>query len=132
MRSDMKWISLKCVLALGFLSLSAICFAEQKSAEFPGGNDALAKYLQSSVSYPSEAVKNNEFGQVLVSFVVDADGSVKEVKVVRGVSSSLDTEAVRVVNAMPKWTPSTKDGNAVKSQLSLPIVFHLPNNVLRE
>lgn len=116
-----------------FLSLGAICMAaNQEGASFPGGNDALAKYLQTNVSYPDEALKNNEFGKVFVSFIVDVDGSIKEVKVAKGVSSSLDAEALRVVRSMPNWTPAMTDGKAVKSSFSLPIIFHLPNNVLKK
>lgn len=105
-------------------------FAADETAKFPGGNEELAKYLQSNVSYPEQALKNNEFGQVFVSFMVDVDGSIKDVKVVKGVSPSLDAEALRVVASMPKWTPAKTDGKAVKSSFSLPIVFHLPGNVL--
>ena len=101
-----------------------------REASFPGGNDALASYLQTNVSYPEVAMKNNEIGKVFVSFVVEKDGSIQNVKVEKGVSSSLDEEAMRVVRSMPKWTPAVKEGKEVRAALTLPIVFHLPNKVL--
>ncbi|MCQ2225701.1 MAG: energy transducer TonB [Paludibacteraceae bacterium] len=126
----MKKLNLKFILLSLFITWTMGLFAADETAKFPGGNEELAKYLQSNVSYPEQALKNNEFGQVFVSFMVDVDGSIKDVKVVKGVSSSLDAEALRVVASMPKWTPAKTDGKAVKSSFSLPIVFHLPGNVL--
>ena len=103
-----------------------------KEASFPGGNDALASYLLANVKYPESALKNNEAGKVFVSFVVEKDGSIGDVKVEKGVSADLDNEALKVVREMPKWTPAVKDGKEVRSSLTLPIVFHLPNKVLEK
>ncbi len=77
-------------------------------------------------------MKNNEIGKVFVSFVVEKDGSIQNVKVEKGVSSILDEEAMRVVRNMPKWTPAMKDGKEVRTSLTLPIVFHLSNKVLEK
>ncbi len=101
-----------------------------RNAEFPGGNSALATFLLNNVKYPEEAMKNNEIGKVFVTFSVDKDGSILDTKVTQGVSPSLDAEAVRVVNSMPKWTPAMKEGKETKTMMTLPIVFHLPNQVL--
>ncbi len=92
----------------------------------------MASYLQTNVTYPESAMKNNEIGKVFVSFVVEKDGSIQNVKVEKGVSSILDEEAMRVVRNMPKWTPAMKDGKEVRTSLTLPIVFHLPNKVLEK
>jgi len=92
----------------------------------------LASYLQTNVTYPESAMKNNEIGKVFVSFVVEKDGSIQNVKVEKGVSSILDEEAMRVVRNMPKWIPAMKDGKEVRTSLTLPIVFHLPNKVLEK
>ena len=92
----------------------------------------MASYLQTNVTYPESAMKNNEIGKVFVSFVVEKDGSIQNVKVEKGVSSILDEEAMRVVRNMPKWTPAMKDGKKVRTSLTLPIVFHLPNKVLEK
>lgn len=92
----------------------------------------MASYLQTNVTYPESAMKNNEIGKVFVSFVVEKDGSIQNVKVEKGVSSILDAEAMRVVRNMPKWIPAMKDGKEVRTALTLPIVFHLPNKVLEK
>ena len=115
-----------------FVCCATFSFASDRTASFPGGNDALASYLQTNVTYPESAMKNNEIGKVFVSFVVEKDGSTQNVKVEKGVSSILDAEAMRVVRNMPKWIPAMKDGKEVRTALTLPIVFHLPNKVLEK
>lgn len=128
----------KIVLAFfTFVCCATFSFASEKAvlvkkASFPGGNDALASYLQTNVKYPESALKNNEAGKVFVSFVVEKDGSIGDVKVEKSVSADLDNEALKVVREMPKWTPAMKDGKEVRSSLTLPIVFHLPNKVLEK
>lgn len=77
-------------------------------------------------------MKNNEIGKVFVSFVVEKDGSIQDVKIEKGVTPALNEEALRVVRSMPKWTPALKDGKEVRTVLTLPIVFHLPNAVLEK
>ncbi|MCR5496975.1 MAG: energy transducer TonB [Paludibacteraceae bacterium] len=129
----MKRFNWKTVWAFfAFVCCAAFSFASDRAASFPGGNDALASYLQTNVTYPESAMKNNEIGKVFVSFVVEKDGSIQNVKVEKGVSSILDEEAMRVVRNMPKWIPAMKDGKEVRTSLTLPIVFHLPNKVLEK
>lgn len=103
-----------------------------REASFPGGNVELANYLQANVTYPEVSMKNNEIGKVFVSFVVEKDGSIQDVKIEKGVTPALNEEALRVVRSMPKWTPALKDGKEVRTVLTLPIVFHLPNAVLEK
>ncbi len=93
--------------------------------EFPGGIEALYKYMVDNVKYPEKAKADKIEGRVFVAFVIEKDGSVTNAKVVRGVSDEIDAEALRVVSAMPKWKPGTKQGNPVRVQYNLPIVFKL-------
>lgn len=97
----------------------------EEMPEFPGGMEALIKYLSTNIKYPKDAVKQKIQGRVLVTFVVDTDGSIKDVKVAKAVYPSIDKESVRVVKKMPKWTPGKKDGCPVRVQYTLPIAFHL-------
>ena len=94
--------------------------------EFPGGAEQLSEYLYRHLDYPAEAQESGIEGRVLVSFVVNKDGSLSDVKVRRSVDPSLDREAVRVVSGMPKWTPGRlKDGQTVRVRYTLPITFRL-------
>ena len=93
--------------------------------EFPGGEKAMLKWLGSNVKYPALAAENNIQGRVMVSFVVERDGSVSNVKVDRGVDPSLDKEAVRLVQSMPKWKPGMYNGKPVRCRFRLPVTFKL-------
>ncbi|MCC7331549.1 MAG: energy transducer TonB [Flavobacteriales bacterium] len=94
--------------------------------EFPGGGqEALFKYLQSEMKYPQIAKENGIQGTVFVNFVVGSNGKIKDVKVLRGVNKLLDDEAIRVVKAMPAWTPGKQRGKAVSVSYNLPIKFTL-------
>lgn len=93
--------------------------------EFPGGMTALMQWLGTNVRYPETAQINNVQGRVVVKFVVEKDGSIAQVQVVKGVDKDLDKEAVRVVSKMPKWSPGKKDGVPVRTYFSLPVTFRL-------
>lgn len=93
--------------------------------KFPGGLDALLKFLQKSIRYPIEAQKNKMEGTVFVQFIVQKTGEVKNAKIVRGVCKSLDEEAIRVVYLMPAWTPGKKDGKPINTSFAIPIKFQL-------
>ena len=93
--------------------------------EFSGGMVALMEYLQKSLKYPESAMKEGTQGRVIVQFVVEKDGSVSNVEVVRSVSAVLDAEAVRVVSAMPAWTPGKQRGEVVRTKFTLPVTFRL-------
>jgi TonB family protein len=97
----------------------------EQMPEFPGGIGELMKYLSMNVRYPVEASKNGAQGRVLVQFIVEKDGSISEVEVVKKVNEHLDAEAVRVVNAMPKWKPGMQKGAPVRVKFTLPITFRL-------
>ena len=92
---------------------------------FPGGMEAMIQFISSNIQYPADAQKQKVDGRVLVNFVVEKDGSITEVKVVKPTFPSLDAEAVRVVKAMPKWKPGYQKGQAVRVQFTMPINFSL-------
>jgi len=93
---------------------------------FPGGEKAFSKYLAENIIYPKDAKEKGIEGKVYLTFVIDNEGSVIDVKVIRGAgNASLDEEAVRVVKNMPKWIPGKQNGKVVKVQFTLPIVFKL-------
>jgi len=92
---------------------------------FPGGEAALLKWLGDHIKYPVIAEENGIQGRVVVTFVVERDGSVSDVKVVRSVDPSLDKEAIRVVRSMPKWIPGKQNGSSVRVQYTLPVMFRL-------
>jgi len=93
--------------------------------EFPGGQAALMQYLQSSLRYPTMAREAGIQGTVFVTFVVERDGSITDVRILRGVGGGLDEEAVRVVRNMPRWKAGRQRGQAVRVQFNLPIRFVL-------
>lgn len=102
--------------------------AVEESPKFPGGEAELYKFLNKNIRYPEIAAQNNIQGRVVVQFVVEKDGSVGEVKVVRGVDPDLDKEAVRVVKSMPKFIPGKMNGQNVRVWHTLPIKFTLRSN----
>lgn len=97
----------------------------EKMPEFKGGNDALIKYLSENIVYPAEAKNKGEEGKVFVSFIVDKTGAIKNAQIRKGVSATLNAEALRVVNSMPAWTPGEQDGKKVNVEYTLPIMFSL-------
>lgn len=97
----------------------------EQQPQYPGGMGALNQWLGSNIKYPAMAAENGIEGRVIVQFVVERDGSVSGVHVVRGVDPSLDKEATRVVSAMPKWIPGKQNGQAVRSRFTVPVTFRL-------
>lgn len=93
--------------------------------QFPGGEQAMLKYLATHVMYPAQAAEDGAQGKVVVSFVVGKDGSISKVKVIRSKHPALDREAVRVVKAMPKWIPGKMNGLLVNVTYTLPVDFKL-------
>ena len=93
--------------------------------QFPGGVSKLLEYLQTNLHYPVLAKETNIQGKVFVSFVIETDGSVTDVKVLRGIGGGCDEEALRVVRAMPKWTPGKQRGIPVRVRYNLPVRFTL-------
>ena len=92
---------------------------------FPGGESAMKSYLNSNVKYPDVAQGNGVQGRVIVESIIEKDGSMSDVKVIRSVDPSLDREALRVVKAMPKWTPAKLKGIPVRTKCTTPVVFRL-------
>ncbi|MBQ9646410.1 MAG: M56 family metallopeptidase [Prevotella sp.] len=97
----------------------------EQMPEYPGGMAELMKYLTQNLIYPKEAEAAKEEGRVIVTFVVDTDGTVSDARVVKSVSPLLDAEALRVVQGMPSWTPGMQDGEAVRVKYSIPVTFKL-------
>jgi len=124
-----KYVFLLSLLFLGVFAVSAQTRKDKKKddvivmPQFPGGHEKMVEYLFLETKYPDEAYDNYETGEVLVGFTVEADGYISMAQVLKGVSPSLDTEAVRVVKSMPKWIPGTRNGRPVRAELSIPINF---------
>ena len=93
--------------------------------EFPGGPGKMMEYSARNIKYPAMARESGIQGRVFVNFVVEPDGSVSNVKVLRGIGGGCDEEAVRVVESMPKWTPGRQRGKAVRVSFNLPVRFTL-------
>jgi protein TonB len=133
----MKWLLFKYGLCLFLLLQAGICFSQQEvkkqSAEvyttaeqmpsFPGGKDAMSKYIRKHLRYPNSAMKNAVHGKVVVRFVVEADGSITHTEIISGLDGDCDKEALRVVSEMPKWDPGMQNGNFVAVYYNLPITF---------
>lgn len=92
---------------------------------YPGGDGALMGYLRDNIHYPTVAAENGVQGRVVVGFVVERDGSITDVKILRGVDPSLDREAMRVVKSMPRWNPGKQNGSAVRVKYQVPVSFRL-------
>lgn len=97
----------------------------EKMPEFPGGQGELLKFLAKSIKYPVIAQENGIQGRVTCSFVVNRDGSIVDAEVIRGVDPSLDKEALRVINSMPKWSPGQQRGKPVRVKYTVPVTFRL-------
>ena len=93
--------------------------------EYPGGSEALSKYLSESIKYPEEAEEKGIEGKVILTFIVEKDGSISEIEVVNPVNPLLDNEAVRVIKAMQGWTPGKQNGKTVRVKYTIPVTFKL-------
>ena len=98
---------------------------EVKEEEFPGGMPACLQFLYKNIKYPPIAQENGTQGQVVLQFVVERDGSIGDIKVVKSVDPYLDKEALRVVKTMPKWKPGMQRGKPVRCRFTLPVRFRL-------
>lgn len=94
-----------------------------QQAEFPGGMNAWSRFIMTTLKYPSAAARANKGGRVFVSFVVNTDGSIQDVKLIKGVGFGFDEEAIRVIKAMPRWNPAKQNGKPVRSIFTQPITF---------
>lgn len=97
----------------------------EEMPKYPGGNQAMFKYLGENIKYPASAQESSIQGRVICSFIVNVDGSIADTKIVRGIEPDLDAEAIRVINAMPTWVPGKQSGKLVRVKYTLPITFKL-------
>ncbi len=100
----------------------------EEKPEYPGGNPALFKYISENLIYPPDAQKNNIQGRVILKFVVNRNGSVDRIEIIRSIDSLLDNEAIRVVKTLPKFRPGKQGGVPVPVWFSLPVLFKIENN----
>jgi periplasmic protein TonB len=115
--------------------VEGVCFDEQgkevpycsywQQPEFVGGLPALYRYLAEELRYPPKARKKNIEGTVYVRFIVEKNGGISEIELLRSVQKDLDEEALRVVGSMPDWQPGKKEGTPVRVQFTLPLKFRL-------
>ena len=94
-----------------------------KKATFPGGDKEAAAFIKENLKYPEDA--DGAHGRVIVNIIVEEDGSISDIEIVRGVHPSLNAEAVRVVKLMPKWQPAERGGKPVRSRFNFPVYFRL-------
>jgi len=97
----------------------------EQMPSFPGGDAALMRFLSDNIRYPVIAAESGIQGRVILQFVVNRDGSIVDIEVVRSIDRSLDAEAVRVVSMMPRWTPGKQRGRTVRVRYTLPVNFRL-------
>lgn len=109
-------------------STNSVLSSVEHLPEFPGGVEAFVKFLGSNIRYPKDAREKGIQGRVIITFVVEKDGSLSGNKIVRGVSPDIDAEALRVLEMSPKWSPGTQKGKAVRVQYSVPISFKLADD----
>lgn len=93
--------------------------------QYPGGLAAMLKYIRENIKYPEQAMKKGIQGRVTVSFIIEKDGSISDVRPILSVHPLLNKEAVRVVESMPKWTPGKQNGKPVRVRYNLPVMFKL-------
>ena len=97
----------------------------EQQPEFPGGMSAQMKFLQDNLRYPQEAREKGFQGRVITQFVVNTDGSISDIKIVKPLNPLLEAEALRVIRLMPKWNPGKQKGKTVRVRYTFPIIFRL-------
>ncbi len=102
-----------------------VYYAVDEPAQFPGGQSELTKFLQTNIRYPAEAKRSGYYGKVFVKYIVEKDGSISNIEVIKGIHASLNEEAIRVISLFPKWVPGKQNDETVRSQFVLPIFFNL-------
>lgn len=100
----------------------------EEQAEFPGGLDSMYAYIQKNLKYPELAKEKGIEGRVFVQFVIEKDGSISNVKILRGIGGGCEEAAVEMIKNMPKWKPGKQRGKPVRFQFVLPIKFELPKD----
>lgn len=102
-----------------------VLMAAEVNPAFPGGMDAWTKFIESNLRYPSQAAENNIQGKVFISFVVEKDGRISDVKIIKGVGYGCDEEAMRVIKKSPRWNPGMQNGRPVRVRYQMPISYSL-------
>lgn len=97
----------------------------EKNPEFPGGEIKFNEYIKNNLKYPEYARKNDVEGRVFLTLIVEKDGSLSNIKVIRGIAAGCDEEAIRLLKNSPKWTPGINDGHPVRVSYVVPIEFKL-------
>lgn len=105
------------------LDSTGVFIMVEEMPEFPGGTAALFTYMSEHINYPEEALERHLEGMVLLTFIVEKDGTVSDARVLRGIGGGCDQEALRVARQMPTWTPGRQGGQPVRVQFSLPVRF---------
>ena len=100
----------------------------EEQAEFPGGMDSMFAYIHKNLKYPEQAKEKGIQGRVFVQFVIEKDGSISNVKILRGIGGGCDEASVEMIKNMPKWKPAKQRGKPVRCQFNLPINFELPKD----
>ncbi|MDD3724648.1 MAG: energy transducer TonB, partial [Bacteroidales bacterium] len=100
----------------------------EENASFPGGEKAMFKYISDNLQYPRLAIEKGIQGRVYVTFIVEKDGSITDIKVLRDIGDGCGDEVVRLVKTMPKWKPAKQRGKTVRQQFNLPVMFSLVKN----
>jgi protein TonB len=99
---------------------------------YPGGDEARIKFIQDNLQYPIVAKQNNIQGTVYVKFMVEANGTISDINILKGIGGGCDEEALRVVKIMPKWLPGSQNGKPTKIYFNMPIIFKLDKNIENE
>lgn len=119
----MKKLLISLVMLAGF-SISAMA---GDVPVYPGGEEAMNKFINENLKYPAPAVENGVEGVVTLKLTIKTDGTIGAIKVVRMVDPDLEQEAIRIAKKMPAWTPADKDGEPVEAFVDVPVVFELPD-----
>ncbi len=120
-----KYIDMKRFLSGAVLALGVMTAAAGVTPQYPGGDAAMQEFIKTNVKYPPTAAANGIEGNVQLKFIVKADGSISSIKVVRMIDPDLEAEAIRVLKAMPAWTPADKDGTPIDAPATVTIPFRL-------
>ena len=102
-----------------------VCYFELSSPEFTGGQTALLKFIHNNIQFPKGALESCIEGRVYIGFIINLDGKLSDIRIIRGLGGGCDEEAVRIVKLMPNWKPKFQEGKPVKVSFIMPIRFHL-------
>ena len=123
-----------CTLSFGAFAQEEVKVEEEvfvvveEQAEFPGGLDSMYAFIHKNLKYPELAKEKGIEGRVFVSFIIEKDGSISNVKILRGIGGGCDEATVEMIKNMPKWKPGKQRGKPVRFQFTLPIKFELPKD----